>query len=673
MPARPLLATLALLAALPAAADTFEVTPAGAGAQRLQVPPAFLSASAAGDLADLRLRDAAGREVPYLLVAPPAATPRWAGVARIRPIPPAKKQSGAELDLGAVRTVTGLRVALDGPGFLKPVRLEGSGDGQRWTTLLAEEVLYRLPLDAGACGEGCAGRTLERRVLEFPAAQVRWLRLVLDDRRSPPLPAPRQAEVRLDGGAPLAAAPTVPLQLEARPGEPGHSRFALRLPGPHLPVQAVALDVRSPRLARRARVLEARLVMGRLTPVELGSGTLLRVERDGVTVADLRLPVDRPEESELELVVEDGDNGPLELAAARAELAPLPWIYFESPDGARLTATLGDPALRPPRYDLEAVRPELPRLHPATAIAGERRAEALAVERASVAAPDPTSLGGAPLDRAAFRWSRPIPAAPAGLAAVRLDAAVLARSGDLGDLRILGPEGRQVPYLLERRDEPLVIALPPPSSPGADPARRGRSLRTVELPEAGLGGGRLVLETRARVFSRQVEVYETVEHAGHRSERLLASSGWASADPARPAPALTLELPAVEGRTLRLVLDDGDNAPLQLDAARLLLPAYRLRFFHPGPALQLLGGAPGVSAPRYDLALLAPRLRGAAARELALGGGAAEDAGAGDAARGRLIFWIVLAAAVAALLAVVIRLVGRGAPPAPGSGSEHSG
>ncbi|HEX9306416.1 MAG TPA: hypothetical protein VF894_02920, partial [Anaeromyxobacter sp.] len=77
--------------------------------------------------------------------------------------------------------------------------------------------------------------------------------------------------------------------------------------------------------------------------------------------------------------------------------------------------------------------------------------------------------------------------------------------------------------------------------------------------------------------------------------------------------------------------------------------------------LRLLHGASGLSAPRYDLALLAPRLRAAPVREVALG--------PAPSARRRLpgartVFWIVLGSAVVGLLALVGRLVGKGSPPA---------
>jgi hypothetical protein len=61
-----------------------------------------------------------------------------------------------------------------------------------------------------------------------------------------------------------------------------------------------------------------------------------------------------------------------------------------------------------------------------------------------------------------------------------------------------------------------------------------------------------------------------------------------------------------------VVVDEGDNQALPLSAPRLLLPAYRLRFFpmSEAPCL-LLYGQRDLEPPRYDLAPLA---RGSSAR-----------------------------------------------------------
>jgi hypothetical protein len=55
-----------------------------------------------------------------------------------------------------------------------------------------------------------------------------------------------------------------------------------------------------------------------------------------------------------DLVVEDGDDAPLEFRSAQARVV-LPEVYLTAPDG-RYALLLGAPDLDPPRYELERVR-----------------------------------------------------------------------------------------------------------------------------------------------------------------------------------------------------------------------------------------------------------------------------------------------------------------------------
>ena len=663
------------LALLAVAGPSFEVVPGGAGRNRLDVTPALLSASARGDLADLRLRDAQEREVPYLLVPPPDPSPRWVRAARVSPIPvdKKKKESGAELDLGSAREVAGLR--LDVPAaasFIRSLRVEGSIDGARWTTLLAEGAIYALEREG--CAPPACGPWLRSDEVRFEPATVRRLRVVFDDRRAPPLPPLRGAEALLAADREPEGGPVVPLALARRDGEPAVSRFAVVLPGPHLPVRAIRLDVDARHLFRSARVLESRLEGGRLVPHELGRGQLVRIERDGVTVAALRIEVTRPEEQELELVVEDGDGAPLALRGAVAELAPLPWVFFESADGVPLVATAGDAELRAPRYDLEAVRPELAR----GGAAGPRASWVMGVARLESApraaarpTPEPATgdaaLPGAPLDTGAFRIVRTVAAAEPGLAAVRLDAAVLAESPDLADIRLSAPDGRQIPYLAESRPEPLSVPLAalrparggdagrPPRRDGAcAPARvrlcagvaaRARDVRARLHPhrprlrgERGRPVRRAQPDRAGRVVARRSGPGRPSAH--HRPARA----------PRRAAPRRARR----RGQRASAALVR-DAPPARVSPA--LLP--------PGPELRLLQGASGLSPPRYDLALLAPRLRAAPAREVALGPAPAAGRRLPSA---RTAFWAVLGGAVVGLLALVARLVRAPGSPTPPAG-----
>jgi hypothetical protein len=141
------------------------------------------------------------------------------------------------------------------------------------------------------------------------------------------------------------------------------------------------------------------------------------------------------------------------------------------------------------------------------------------------------------------------------------------------------------------------------------------------------------------------------------SLQTLASGRWVHADQRSAAPALTLPLPDFEATEVFVVVEEGDNSPLPISEARLLLPSYRLRFFREQNAdLRLMYGRADLDAPRYDLALLAPQLLGAPAQEIAAGEEQAGSATDSPLVSPRL-FWVLLAAAVVALIALIVRLV----------------
>ncbi|MEY2450417.1 MAG: hypothetical protein QOH79_3893, partial [Acidimicrobiaceae bacterium] len=120
------------------------IHPAAKGPNRL-VPDVALLANAQplryvpklqfeGGLDDLRLYDASGAEVSYLLLAPTVAEETWRGAVML-PVASTKTTSGFESDLGAATLIDRLRVNGIATPFLKRARLEGSGDRAHWTML----------------------------------------------------------------------------------------------------------------------------------------------------------------------------------------------------------------------------------------------------------------------------------------------------------------------------------------------------------------------------------------------------------------------------------------------------------------------------------------------------------------------------------------------------------
>ena len=613
-------------------------------------------AVATDGMADLRLFDAAGAEVPYLLVPSPEAAPIWRDAAAILPVAPVEtgrqRTSGFEADLGESVLVDRFRLDRLPPPFLKRLRLEGSGDRAHWTLLVEEGTVFDLPEPR-----------LRQVELGFVAGSYRYFRVTWDDTRSGRIGAPRSASARIVSHAVPAAPLTTAVIVERRPSEPGRSRFHLRLPGARLPIVALDLDVAPGHVMREVEVYEARLTGSEALPALIGRGTLKRVEQESLAAEALRIHIQPPVEPALDLVVDDGNNPPLELRGVTARFAELPSIYFESQTA--VVARYGNSTLPPPRYDLEAVRRSVRIDQVTEARWGEARMRA---DAASPIAAEDLPTVGAVIDAARFKFIRDIPPGEPGMIALRLDEAALAHSRGIasrfGDVRIIGEDGRQVPYLIERSSEPLPVdvtleRLDP--VPAALRTRPSETVYAIAWPHERLSSARLVLTTNTRVFRRRVSI--AAERQPDRQRRdpwieTLASAEWLNATQEVAAPALTLPLPETEVSRLLVVVDEGDNSALPIASGRLLFPQYRLRLFRgPQTTLRLAYGEPGLAAPNYDLALLAPRLLGVSATEVAPATERADGAAPPQSLLSLQLFWAIVAAAVAILVFLIVRLI----------------
>jgi Protein of unknown function (DUF3999) len=621
------------------------------GPARLAVDLPLLSGAGVPTLADLRLFGPGDAAVPYLLLSPPSGAPEWIR-GRVLPLVPTEKTSGYEVDLGTASPVDAMRVDDLRAPFLKRLILEGSGDREHWTMLAGEGTLFDLP-----------DERLRQTEVAFAAGVFRYLRVTWNDTNSGRLLPPAAVFARRAGRVLPPPPMTADLPVERRPAEPGRSRYHIRLPAPRLPVVAIDVNVGSGHVFRSASIFESRVAGFEARPVEIGRAVLTQVVRGGVAAGALRIAIQPPIEPALDLVVEDGSNAPLDIAGVSLVFAPLPWIYFEAPAGP-IVARYGDALVAAPRYDLEAARETIEVATVPDAKWGEPRP--LEASAAPVAAAPMPETGSA-IDIGLFATARDILPGPAGLVALALDAAVLTESrGPLfrfADVRIVDPSNRQIPYIVERRDEPLTLALSlgaAPATTRAGAATSGtRSRYIVKLPHENLAGT-LVLETRARVFQRRVQV--GVDRTADRSRRdpwfeVLLSQGWSHVDQDTAAPALSLPVPAVPTADLIVTVDEGDNSPLPIDKVSLLLPSYRLRFYRPaGVALRLVYGQPDLPPPQYDMALLTAQVMGAEATDVAPAATATRAADRPTFISPRA-FWIFLTVAVVVLLGLIARLL----------------
>ena len=611
---------------------------------------------AQGGLEDLRFYDSASREVPYLLVPPASARPVWI-TGQVLPVAATKTTSGFEADLGDVTLVNAIRLEGMASPFLKRFVLEGSGDRAHWTLLVAEGTAFSLPAER-----------LEHTTLAFNSGPYRYLRVTWDDTNSGRVGPPRAVSVRRPQTARPAPVLRTPLVVERRPSEPGRSRFRITLPAAHLPIVGLELTVEGGHLLRDAKVVEARLRGDEASPEMIGAATLRRVVRDGVVADALRIPIRAPREARLDLVVDDGDNPPLALTGVTAVFAELPWIYVEHGPGT-LYARYGNTRLDTPRYDLEAARPQVSLAHTVEARWGDVMAAAAPEPSAAEALPMPDT--GSALGAAEFRYVRDITAGETGLVTVPLDAAVLAHSAGprrrFADVRVLDSRDQQVPYLLERRDEPITSDVRLEVRPLPDNLKhvvRGRTAYVVQFPYRRLPQARLAFQTRARVFSRSVTIAALVPPTPrYRESRLitLSTHAWSHADEESAAPALTVDVPEERAGEIVVLVDEGDNQPLPIEKATLLLPSYAVRLFRRGDQpLRLMYGRDDLAMPRYDLALLAPQVMGQVASEVSPGTEQGSDPTSTVVAIvSPPVFWGSLGFAVVVLLGVIVRLVRR--------------
>jgi hypothetical protein len=646
------------------------VKSSGASPERLPIDVALLSGGqpftvlrrgpylvAQGGLADLRFFDADGGEVQYLLIAPRAGDPPWfAG--QVLPIAVTEKTSGFEADLGTTEPVD--RISIEGLStpFLKRMTLEASGDRQHWTMVVPEGTLFDLPAEG-----------LRLTTLGFPSGPYRFFRVVWNDTNSGRVGLPRVVRARATAqGAPPSLPALHVAPFERRPSEPGRTRYHVRLPGSRLPIVALHVDAAGGHIARECYVTEQRVRGAEAAPVQLGRARLTRVVRDSLTASELRVPITSPAESEIDLVIQDGDNPPLEVTDVRFELAQLPWILVES-KGVSIVARYGNRTMRAPSYDLEAARDtiDIDRV-PAGSWEAPRDTGGAIIP---APAPDAPAMTGAAIDASAFRYARDLPSGGnAGLVALALDAALLAHSSGparrFEDVRIVDASSRQVPYLVERLEEPLPLALAIEQAasrvPDLLPANTRRSVYRIRLPYPTLPDGTLVLTTSARLFRRTVTL--GIERPPDRRHRdyyfeTMGSRVWQGLSQDTVAPELSFGVNGFSGEELIALVDEGDNSALPIAPPRFLLPAYRLRFYQPANArLRLLYGRTDMTPPQYDLALLAPVVMGADVKQIAAAGETPSTAGpsAVELVSPRA-FWAFLGAAILVILGVLVRLV----------------
>ncbi|MEW6756841.1 MAG: DUF3999 family protein [Acidobacteriota bacterium] len=579
------------------------------------------------DARDLRILDASGREVPYLLLRPPKS----AGAVPASALSVREADEGWELvfDLGpSPPRHQAFRFEFANPVSVTGCRLESGKDGASWKPL-ARGDLFRI-------GEGAG---LSRTSLSYPPTPDRYLRLLWP--RGGDYPNVRRAEVL---PAPPEPATVLELALPFQPQSdlPGGRVYALALPGSgvglrRLRLSAVGAGAMAYRLSAPRQGLWKALAEGTLTRDPAGAWPEVNVEEGAAETPTLRFEV-----------ASGTLPGPQLTAIWGAFEVEAVLFHAETPGAYRIA--YGSLGMAPPDYPSLSL-PAAPESLPSLALGPER-------EVAPPGLPAARAGLGAAMPPAAFAAAWPVEhgVKPGELARLDLPEAVYgAAREDLADLR-LESGGHQVPYLLHSPAEPAIAGewrgLAP--TPG-----RTRGESEILLPETAPDLPLTALELRvaASAFHRPVTVRLSGEgdRPGVEAAAKVTYGDWtcagASALPCRIVVPLWGAGP--RGR-LRVVFQDGDNPPLPAVDAVVWRRRHALYFMNTKDPVRLLAGSPGLPAPRYDLASLESQILAMPSQAAALG--RAESGGPRTGSRN---VWLALVGALILCGAVLLLILAR--------------
>ena len=625
--------------------QSFAVT--NAGLVKIRLPVATLEAARPAQ-EDLRIYDDAGNDVPYVIN---------------HPLPVAQTTLAAksfEASLTAATTVITLGTGLDRPvdgvtletpalSFIKAVRVEGSTDGHAWGLLAQGQPIFRQLYGAS------------HLTIALPPGLVAWLRITVDDQRSPPIPI-TGAELHATRGEP-APLEWLPVAISERDENPGETRLALSLGAANLDIAAVQWQTAQPLFMRQVALAIPHHNGESVTEQTIAEGAVYRVAVGGQAAAEkLAVPLEQVVPTrELYVFITNGDSPPLTVSSVKIARRPVYLIFLAAQPGTFQVLT-GNAECAAPRYDLAALNLDVKSVA-VTPVTLTPPAENPAY-RAPEVLPG-LAVTGAALDSKNWSFRKPVKAGRGGALQIELDPAVLAHArGDLADLR-LGQGRNQVPYIIQRTSIHRSLALAVTAVPDAKNPRWSRW--TLQLPEANLPVTRLTGVVRTPLFERTFSLYENLADERGGSYRQELGGGTWRQTPDQPGSGFSLGLNGrAESGTLWLETDNGDNPPIDLAGVTAFYPVTRLLCQVPAEAgLYLYYGNARADLPSYDLSLVADELLAAEKQNATLG---AEErlkpvawAANPTPGKGGVGFWGVLAVVIAGLLAIISRLLPKAA------------
>jgi Protein of unknown function (DUF3999) len=602
--------------------------------------------AARSDLADVRIIDGAGSEVPYLVDRP---MPRRESTLRAQELVTALEPTATRITL-----TTGTRSLLKGvifetpPGveFIKAVQVEGSHDGATWLQLATDKPIFRM-------SDGAANPSVS-----FSEGVWEYLRLTIDDSRTPAVPF---TGVLLQVAETNAPAEPFPFTLKTHDESFGVTRLSLDLGAMNLTVASLGIEATDAVFVRPVTIAVPELADDDIREQTLCTGSVYRIDLNGKVESNVEIPIDKQIAGrELIVLIDNGDSPPLAVTGVHGTRRVTNLVFFAREPG-RYQLLSGNSQCPAPRYDLSELDNQL------------KNAEAMEVRPAPlIASPDykppdnltSIPLTGAKIDLAPWKFRKSIQISKPGAQQVELDAIVLARSiPDLGDLRIV-VEDRQLPFLLERPSISRSIALA--AAPANDPKKPRVSRWSLKLPQPGIPITRITCVADTTLFQREIDLWEKLtDDRGSTFPRKLGHATWKKR-PGETTREFEIRLNvAPVSDTLFLETDNGDNPAIDLRDFHGHYPVTRVVFksaFDPAQPIWLYYGNRDALSPRYDVTLIADQLFRAERAPATLGQEENMHSKTERIIRtlsgsSLYIFWGVLAIVVVVLLLLISRLL----------------
>ncbi len=329
--------------------------PTQAGYQRILLSPE-ITGRLQPDLSDLRLYNSNGQEVPYLLQTEQPV--QYKRLFKTYDIISYTRRQGCCSELLIAnpekRKLNNISLLIGNADVRKEVKLSGSDNREDWYVLKERDMLYAI---------NNRESTAEVKLLDFPLSDYRYFRLQLNDSTSAPLnilqagyydtyaeagkytAIPVQQMTRTDS----AATKSTYIRLQfAQPVYPEQLEFTVTSPQLYYRQAHVQFPATGePQARRRKRRKQRDQRQLRLIPFVLSS--------NAPTVVDLP----REKVQELIIVIQNGDNQPLEISVIKP-LQLNRYLVAEISPEETYTLQFGDPKAEAPSYDLGHFQDSIP-------------------------------------------------------------------------------------------------------------------------------------------------------------------------------------------------------------------------------------------------------------------------------------------------------------------------